>query len=505
VLLSTASASTNSTPIPSLRVGISGNSIPTLDLARYANAAPVSALGMETLLRIDPTSGQLRPWLAASWRQRGPVTYVYSLRKGVRFWNGKELTAADVAHSWNYWRYPGARFAATFASVRSVTSAGKYTVVVTLKRRDATWATVPAHFATQVFEKEFQEAHKTTFGQPGTLVMGTGPWKFDSLDPTRGVELSANPRWWGGKVNIPRVSFKFFADEQSEALAWRAGELDLVPVVGDPRSFAATAGTRVIPARGSTGLVAFSMNTQRTPWKDVHVRRAVAYAIGRQDLITAAGGYATPLHTLIPTKHLLTLGSRQAVNSLLKSLPAYPFNLARARQELAKSAYPNGFSTDLEIPSLTTFPTAMQALAGQLAKIGIRAQVKTVPIGAWIADIADPAKRPATLMINASLSPDPGYHPSIVLGSKNAQSGRYNAANYAPPEVDRLLSASVATTDPTKRLAIYGRLLKRLATDVPYIPLYSGGNGLAISSKLTWSSIDDFWANRPWALEIKSS
>ncbi len=96
---------------------------------------------------------------------------------------------------------------------------------------------------------KFAEAHKGAFGQPGVLVMGTGPWEVDTLDPTTGAELSANPNWWGGKVPIQHISVKFFNNETSEALAFRAGEIDLDDSVTDPRSFAATSGAKLLTAR----------------------------------------------------------------------------------------------------------------------------------------------------------------------------------------------------------------------------------------------------------------
>jgi peptide/nickel transport system substrate-binding protein len=62
---------------------------------------------------------------------------------------------------------------------------------------------------------KFFEAHKSTFGNPGTLIMGTGPWELDSFDPTSGAELAANPSWWGGKVPIQHISVKIFSNETS--------------------------------------------------------------------------------------------------------------------------------------------------------------------------------------------------------------------------------------------------------------------------------------------------
>src|SRR5262249_39840417 len=159
-------------------------------------------------------------------------------------------------------------------------------------------------------------AHKATFGQPGTLVMGTGPFVPVSLDPTTGEELQANAHWWGGPVPVQHISVKFFADEQSLALAFRGGAIDVDPAVLDAAGFQARAATKVITAPGS-GSRLFSMNVQRAPWSDVHVRRAVAYAVNRQDIISgdSGPGLGTPNYYLIPRVLLASLGTPSQITA----------------------------------------------------------------------------------------------------------------------------------------------------------------------------------------------
>jgi peptide/nickel transport system substrate-binding protein len=158
----------------------------------------------------------VEPDLASSVTEPNPVTYVYHLRQGVRFWDGSELTAADVLYSLNYDRSAGSQIAFSFTSVRDITASGRYTVVVTLTHPDASWQYVPAEQTAPVFEMKFAKAHPGTFGQAGTLIMGTGPWEVTSFDATKGAELSANPLWWAGKVPIQHVSFTFFSNATSE-------------------------------------------------------------------------------------------------------------------------------------------------------------------------------------------------------------------------------------------------------------------------------------------------
>jgi peptide/nickel transport system substrate-binding protein len=497
---STSGTSAHAT-IPVLRVGIP-ETISNLDVTNSNGSFnnEVTSLSLEQVMQLGP-DGRPRPWLAERVTQTSPVTYVYYLRHGVTFWDGSELTAADVAFSWNYERRPQAATASFFSSVKNITAAGKYIVVVTLAHPDASWQYTLANSASEVFEEKFYLAHKNTYGEPGTLVMGSGPWKIDSFDPTSGAELSANPHWWGGKVRIQHISFKFFSSETSEALAFRAGELDLAPQVENAHSFATTSGARLVSVPScQTGF--FSMNTQVAPWNDIHVRRAVAYVLNRADIIPATGFPATPSTTLIAPSELKTLGSQAQVASALSSLTSYPYSLAKARTEMAESAYPKGFATTLVTFNYGGFINVNEVIAAELQKIGIRAQIKNIGQNAWFAVATGPdAKRPTLYTTTGDCTPDPSTY-DVFLGSNNLQPGQFNVADYAPGAVDKLIASGLATNNPAKRLVIYTKLLQQLATDVPYVPLYVQDVTYA-SNKFAWPSFDGAWQDRVWALELR--
>ncbi len=192
--------------------------------------------------------------------------------------------------------------------------------------------------------------------------MGTGLWEVDSLDPTTGAKLSANPYWWGGAAPIQNFSFQIFANATSEALAFRADDVDLDPSVVGPKTFAASSGATIEAAPSClNGML--DMNVHAPGWDDVHVRRAVAYALDRAQINDAFGGYAVPDYTLIPGSALRTIASQEQVNVLFKSLPLCPYNLAKAKAEMAESSYQHGFirpssSTAMGTPSTSakSFP-----------------------------------------------------------------------------------------------------------------------------------------------------
>ena len=498
----TSRGSAAAATIPLLRVGIN-YTVTTLDPAKNGYQFEIAPLIMETLLKMGPR-GQLEPDLATSVSNPNPVTYVYHLRGGVKFWNGTELTSADVVYSWNYERAAGSDDASYFSSVKAIAADGPSTVVVTLAHPDASWQYTPAGEQSDIFEMKFAQEHKGELGTPGVLVMGTGPWEIDSLDAAKGAVLTANPHWWGGTAPIQRITFTSYSSETSLALAFRAGEIDLDPFIVDMRDFAATSGLKLLNVTSnSTG--DFAMNTQAPGWDDVHVRRAAAYAINRADVIAANGGYATPVYSLIPPSMLATIGPASQVSSLLDSLPSYPYSLAKAKQEMAESAYPHGFSTTIvEYTDDGQAVNEGEAIVAELQLIGIHAQLKAMTLNAWAALETGPAGKRLTTFLETggSSSPDvSGY--DFMLGRANTQVGEFNIADYTPPSVDTLMSAGIAATDPAKRFPIYAALLSKLATDEPYVPIYSEDEGAAVSTKFSVSGFSQFFADTDYALDIK--
>jgi peptide/nickel transport system substrate-binding protein len=496
------STSASGAVIPSFTVGTTETES-TLDEAKNFGSYQIDDLALDTLLTLGPQA-QLQPNLATSVTQPNPVTYVYHLRHGVKFWDGDPLTSADVVYTYNYIRAAGSQAAYVFPAVKSITADGPNTVVVTLPGPDPAWKYTPALTFTGIFEAKFAEEHKSTFGQPSTLIMGSGPWEVGSLDPTTGAQLSANPHWWGGKVPIQHVSVKLYSNETSLALAFRAGEVDLDPYITAPQAFATTSGAKLLTS-SSCDDTFITLNTQIAPWNDVHVRRAVAYALNRTDIIAAAGGYAAPLDTFISPGNLETIASASQVSQLLSTLNRYPYSTAKAEQEMAQSAYPHGVSTTIQTWTGGAVNQA-QVIAAELAKIGINAKLKVIPLSqAEVEATGVAGQRPTTVWEGGCTTPDAsGY--DFYLGSANTKAGSWNEADWAPASVDSALAAGTSTDNPAKRFAAFSSVLEQMSSDVPYVPLYLSEFTAALSSKYSDPAFSYwYYDDNNYLLGIKAS
>ncbi|SEE73882.1 ABC transporter substrate-binding protein [Jiangella alba] len=484
--------------IPHLNVGLAGK-VTLVDPAENMESGLfVNQLGLEPLLRIDP-EGQLQPWLATEWEQVSDTVYEYTLREGVTFWDGTELTAEDVKYSWDHVRAPESRRANYFTTVDTIEVVDSYTVRVTLTQPDASWQYVPAMWYSVIFQKKFAEEAGDAFGQPGTLLVATGPWKFDSVNPATGMELSAHEDYWGGKPPVDRISIKAFADDNSMALALRSGAIDITPTVAGPTGFDAAAGGNSVTTVPTCANTLLSIPTQSEPWNDVHVRRAVAYAINQEDIIAAAQGAAAgPAEHVISERLLQTLGSGEEIDAALEGVPTHSFDVEAAEAELAQSSVPDGFSYDLTVVAASA-PIA-EVIAAQLGEIGIDITVAVLQDTAYYAALGEDEK-PFTFFATGPCSPDPSWAALFVDTDEAGQPVGLNFAEYAPPEVTRLLADGLLEQDPKERLGIYAEVLRHLGEDVPYVPLYAEGNTYG-STDYDLVEFSSFWSNLPWVLNL---
>lgn len=478
----------------------------TLDVTKDAwyTTYEIESLAAQGLLEFEP-DGKLKLALASSDEHPNPTTYVYHL-KSVKFSDGHPLTAADVVYSLD--RNVNGKEAwakSYFEDVASITASNNSTVVVKLKRPLATFQKIIAFTGVVIEKSAAEEAGEKAIGTPGHLPIGTGPWKIDSFVPETSVQLSRNPYWTGARQPAANITVDFFKTEASMALALRSGSIDGASYFS-PKVFAGVPGVRQMVTPGEQVTLA-EVNVKRPPFNDVHVRRALAYATDSKGMIDAlyTSAYATEAPLFVPNSVFSTLGAQSEVNQELASLPKFAFNIDKAKQELASSAYPHGFSTPIEVAKgVESQVASAQILAADLAKIGIKAIVHEVTHaeeGRWLT-----GKGIFALTDSSSNYPDPE---SIIVerlapGEIYPQGGGINFANYRTNQFDRLLSEAAETLDAPKRLQITGDLIRTIRNEAPNWPLYSPGNFASLSDKYVMPGFT-FWTTyyTPWALRVK--
>jgi peptide/nickel transport system substrate-binding protein len=477
-----------------------------LDNNLWGQVFQISSLALQSLVEFEP-NGEVKPSrLASSIEHPNPTTYVYHLRSGVRFSNGKPLTIQDVLFSLRRNIVGKESQTKTFwADVASVDGRGNSTVVVKLKRPSPFWESVLA-FSGQIIEKaEAERVGEKALGTAGNLPIGTGPWKFDVYKPEVSVQLSRNPYWSGPQQPAERITINLFKEESQIALALRSGAIDGTFQILSIKPYANIPGTRLLTAPGANEIY-LGMNTTTPPFNDVHVRRAIAYATDVKGMVdTLFPGTGSEDKTMAPPNVFADLGSTSQVESMINSLPNYEFNLAAARRELAKSAYPHGFTTKVQAVAGEESPIiAAQILSHDLGKIGIKASVDEVPLDAYSGLYGNKV----TIWPNEFLAeyPDPEALMSCLLPPSQigTSSAGCNFANYNSPKVNKLQAQESETVSQPKRLRLVKELLQTVGEEMPYRPLYTHDAYVQLSNKYVFPGFSNWTLySRPWALDVK--
>ena len=485
-----------------------GASIRGLEYTHSADSgsATVISLGCETLVRYDQL-GRLRPALATSATTPDALTYVYTIRPNVKFWDGTTMKPADVVFSLKRAasEKAGSQIAAFFTSVASITAQGNK-VIIKLKEPDPYFRYTAA--VTYILEKKYWQANLTDIGTPQKLTMCTGPFRFTSFNGDEQITLVAFDKYWGGRPAVRKITLKVIVSEATRLLAMRQGEIDgaFRPSQDVIDQWKALSNTQVQLAP-ELRTAYLSLDTAIAPWNDIHVRRAVAYAFDKAAFVKAVlRGYGAPAPTMPPPQQWGDLMTQAEVAAFYKTIPSYPFSLAKARAELRQSAYPNGFNATLPYPDYEqTLGKASLSLSQNLKQLGINLEVKEVPTDAWFATLYNHPSPLGPQIISWGVDyPDPADALHFIYDSKGAAPNAFNTANFKNNQMDKLLAQQQNSVVPAVRAKAIRKALLLAANRVPYIPLWYQLVGMGINKKLAYKGFGTWYLYTPWALNIST-
>ncbi len=478
-----------------------------LDYTHSADAvsASVISLGMETLVQYDQL-GRLRPNLASSFSTPNATTYVYNLRKGVKFWDGRPLTTADVIYSLQQSasKAAGSNIASFFSGVQSFKATGPRQVTIKLNSPNPFFRYSIA--VTYIGEKQYWSKHLKDLGTPGVLNMGTGPFKFTKFVPDESVTMVRNDAYWGKKAAAKKITLKFIVDPSTRQLAIRSHQVDGTFQVPQEQidQYKSLSGVTVkIAPELRTAYI--SLDVASPPFNDVHVRRALAYALDKAGLVKAVlRGYGQPAPTMPPPQQWGDLMPQSKVRALYKSLPQYTFNMAKAKAELAQSAYPKGFTATVPFPdSRQELGKAVLSLAQNVKPLGITLNVKEETTDDWFNTLYTHPSPLGMQVISWGVDyPDPADALALIYPSAFATANAFNTSNYKSAAMDALIDRQNRTANETVRAQAIASALKLAATDVPYIPIWYQQIAMALNSKYQYSNFGTWYLYEPWARDI---
>jgi len=457
-----------------------GNDPSTLDPALIADSygRAVAQQIFDGLVSFDETLA-ITPALAEFWRaSRDGLTWTFTLRKGVRFHHGRELTADDVVYSLTRLLDPRVKsgVADLFTHIRGaqefrgrhethvtgLAALDRYTVRVTLTEASVPFVSLLAIGQAKIVPRDVTETNPAAFA---VKPVGTGPFRFERWERGREIVLQANPEYFDGPPKLSRLIYRIFPggqlDEAYEHFV--KGELDDTrPPTRDYRR-AISGGRYLYVRRPMFSLRFYGFNTRMKPLDDRRVRQAIVAAIDRSTIVDEIhSGKHTLARGIVPPG---TLGFNPA-------LVAPGFEPLRAHALLAEAGYPGGRGLPkIEVWSSVTNEAILrehELIRRCLAAVGVQVEFKyLVDWPSFSKALAD-GRLPVFLYAWDADVPDPDNFLTKLFHSKSPR----NYSRYHNPIVDELLMAARTTADAQRRVEHFRRAEQVIVDDAVILPVW---------------------------------
>ena len=263
--------------------------------------------------------------------------YTLKLRRGVRFSNGNAMTSADVKFSIDDARAQDKGWGFLDVAIKNIKAPNPSTVVFNLKYPWAPFLADLALFANGIIPNNFAGQKRAEFYKHP---IGTGPFMWDKRVVGTSVSFKRNPYYWQkGKPYLDRVTWTYVSDQNTRELQLRGGQIEIneFPPFSSIKKLQNTAGVKMLlfPSTRTDYLL---MNQAYAPLKDVHVRRAISYSVDRAAMLKALFfGFGKPANSFMPPQ----------VPYYDPKSPGIQYNPSKAKAEMAKSKYKNGFTVEM--------------------------------------------------------------------------------------------------------------------------------------------------------------
>lgn len=452
----------------------------TLDPARISDiySRSVAQQIFDGLVQFDHTLA-ISPALAQFWKaSRDGLTWTFTLRKGVKFHHGREVTADDVVYSLTRILDPKTKSGAAdlfinikgareFKEGRAKSVAGlvaldRHTVQVTLDEAPVPFVSLLAVGHAKIVPKDVVEREGDAFG---THPIGTGPFKFVRWERGREIVLTANQAYFQGAPHLSQIMYRIFPGTKPKAIyeEFQRGNLEDTPIPSHSYRRILAEKSHIYIKRPMFSVRFYGINTRVKPLDDRRIRQALIYAINREALVEEIFLGRYPL-----ARGILPPGT-PGFNPKLKG---YPYNSGRARALLAEAGYPGG--RDLQpIPIMSNrldedFFRLHDGIKKYLEAVGIRADFRYVTDWPTFSKLLDERKFQVFLYTWYADVPDPDNFLFKLFYSR----GSRNFFGYSNPVVDDLLLRARREPDPQRRIQLYRRAEQLILDDAPIIPIF---------------------------------
>jgi len=463
---------------------------------------PAEKMVFDALLDYDDTTN-LVPKLAATMPEisSDATVYTFKLRQGVKFHNGRELKADDVAYSITRvldpaTKSPGAGFytgikgAQEFIdgkakAVEGIKVVDDYTIQFTLAHPDVTFANKMALNFAFIVPKEEVEKQGENFGHNP---VGTGPFLFKEWTSGQQLVFERNPNYFDPELpRLDKVIIQVGVTPDVALLRLEKGEIDLM---GDPIPPADYVRISQDPAwkdrlvhQPQVSTIYIALNTRMKPFDNVKVRQAMNMAINKERIIKLLNGRGTVANQILPP----------LMPGYDPNYKGYEYNPQKAKALLAEAGYPDGFSTTIDCIAVDPQPKLVESFQQDLAQIGVKLEIRTLAASTVIENGGTEGKSP--MIWSGGLAwiqdyPDPDDFYAPILGCGSAVPGGWNWSWYCNQELEKKATQALGMTDRQARLQVIREIFAKLMDDAVWVPVYNGQYDMVHSTALQGKPTD---------------
>jgi peptide/nickel transport system substrate-binding protein len=396
--------------------------------------------------------GNIEPLLAEDYGiSPDGLTYTFRLRKGVKFHNGEEFTSRDVAFTIEYGRTaPNASLLC--GMIRDAAFPDDYTVILTLKEPMASFL---SEFAGNQFSIYNEKAVKEA-GNYGSSPVGTGAYRFTGRGAGADLRFEAFSGYFRGEPPIKNLVFRVIPDDFTAAAALETGEVDLVMSLSVPAAVSLRGRDDIrVSSDPSTRVNYAAMNTERPPFNDVKLRRAVNYALDREairDIVYEGGGLV---------KDYMALPWMAA---FAEPETRYAYDPPRAAALAREAGVSPDRPAEAVLIAAASSRQAAEIVRQNLAALGVNITLDILEFNAWIARYYRGDYQIACGGHYMNIK-DMNY---LGLFYESANINQGNSARYSNPVTDALFAEARRCLDGEKRRALYKRISDIVQDDAPY-------------------------------------
>ena len=450
-------------------------------------------------------NSKIVPSLAESWDiSDDGLEYTFHLRQGVKFHNGNDFTAEDVAYTFHRMltveggvntefidQIKGADelLAGETDTLEGVEVVDDYTIKVTLKEPFAGFLASISSPGVSIYDSEATEAAGDQFGMDPAVTVGTGPFEFSSWSFNNQLVLTRNEDYWKGASGLPGVVIKIIPDTETQSMMFESGELDILDLdyaADSVDRFTETYPDQIVQGP-RVGIVYFTMNFNKEPFQDVRVRKAVQMSIDRQAILDALYGGRGQVEQGIFPHGLIGFNPDQE---------EIKYDPEAAKALLAEAGYADGFDMEIAADSSAsdTMTMALEIVSDQLAEVGIRAEIKNYDESTWL-ETRKSGELGYFMSTWSADYNDPDNFIYTFFG--NEEKTRIRSINYPDTEVMERVAKARTIVNEDERLAEYKALEEKLIhEDAAWVPMFSRLHLFAVSKRVQgfvplWSGLSD--------------